>query len=502
MSHPTRKAVTVLAVVLTFFLCFTCDQVTGSAKDSPTEEEEKPLPSSNADLSALQVSLGTLTPAFDPGTTEYTVALLDASSITVTPTAADSAAEITVDANIVVSGSPCEPIILAAGEKAITIVVTAPDGTTKTYTVTVTVTCSEEENENGESQPDSDGSSPVPDRAYVVNQGSDTVTYFVATTGAYLNQTLENSSFVVATSASDKYPEDVAVSSGTGLVYVTVGNDNRVVYLDYETGAYAFGSLENSSFVTGTYPKGVAVHPMEDILYVVNRDSHSVTYFNAVTGAYLNGTLENSSFDTGPAPQRVAVNCVDHLIYVTCDGDDTVTYLDALTGSHLNGTVENSSFSTAGDSPQRVAVNPVAGLVYVTAFVQDVIFYDAETGAFFGGEPGSAVFTTGPYARGIAVDPDRNMLYVSNLDPPQYVTRFNASTGAYIGADLADASTNVESSAFGLAVHPENGILYVAGTSTDTLILLDADTGAFLNGTLANSSFATGSNPYAVAVVW
>ena len=77
--------------------------------------------------------------AFDSATTSYTVDVAhDVSSVTVTPTANDAAATITVNGATVASGSESAPITLETGENPIEVVVTAEDGTTRTYTVTVT----------------------------------------------------------------------------------------------------------------------------------------------------------------------------------------------------------------------------------------------------------------------------------------------------------------------------------------------------------------------------
>lgn len=95
--------------------------------------------SSNADLSNLTASAGPLVPAFDPNTLSYTVNVpFSTTSTTVTPTAADAGATITVNGNPVASGSPSGPIALNVGNNTITIVVTAADTTTtKTYTINV-----------------------------------------------------------------------------------------------------------------------------------------------------------------------------------------------------------------------------------------------------------------------------------------------------------------------------------------------------------------------------
>ena len=96
--------------------------------------------SSNADLASLTVSAGTLSPAFASGTITYTDSVSNATTlITVTPTLADSTATVKINGNTVASGSASGGIALALGANPpVSIVVTAEDGTPKTYTLTVT----------------------------------------------------------------------------------------------------------------------------------------------------------------------------------------------------------------------------------------------------------------------------------------------------------------------------------------------------------------------------
>lgn len=96
--------------------------------------------STNANLSNLVLSTGSLTPPFAQATTSYTSTVSNAvSSITVTPTTADANATVTVNGTPVTSGTPSGSISLNVGSNIITIMVTAPDlTTTKTYTVDVT----------------------------------------------------------------------------------------------------------------------------------------------------------------------------------------------------------------------------------------------------------------------------------------------------------------------------------------------------------------------------
>src|SRR5690606_33649909 len=96
--------------------------------------------STDASRAGVAVSTGTLDPAFATGITSYALDVPNAaSSITVTPTATDGSASLTVDGAPVASGAHSAPIALAVGDTTIAIVVTAEDGiTTQTYTIVVT----------------------------------------------------------------------------------------------------------------------------------------------------------------------------------------------------------------------------------------------------------------------------------------------------------------------------------------------------------------------------
>ena len=97
--------------------------------------------SSDATLSALALSSGSLSPAFAAATTSYTATVSNSvASVTVTPTASDGGATVTVNGSTVASGSASAAVSLTAGSTAtLSIVVTAADGsTTRTYSVAVT----------------------------------------------------------------------------------------------------------------------------------------------------------------------------------------------------------------------------------------------------------------------------------------------------------------------------------------------------------------------------
>lgn len=95
--------------------------------------------SGNAGLVGLAPSVGTLEPAFSPSTAMYSLTVpTNTSSLQLAPTSADAAATITVNGATVSSGSSSNALQLGAGTTTLTVVVTAPNGTTRSYTINVT----------------------------------------------------------------------------------------------------------------------------------------------------------------------------------------------------------------------------------------------------------------------------------------------------------------------------------------------------------------------------
>ncbi|MCT4584008.1 MAG: cadherin-like beta sandwich domain-containing protein, partial [Peptostreptococcaceae bacterium] len=97
--------------------------------------------STDATLSNLVPSTGSLSPTFSSSTTSYTMNVANSiSSINFTPTANDSNyTSITVDSNNTTSGNSSSNINLVEGSNNVDIIVTAQDGTTqKTYNIEIT----------------------------------------------------------------------------------------------------------------------------------------------------------------------------------------------------------------------------------------------------------------------------------------------------------------------------------------------------------------------------
>lgn len=112
--------------------------------------------SDNADLSALSLSDGTLSPAFDASTTNYRASVTnDVYNVSVTADVYDKSASLTVNGKAVIRGQASDDIVINVGSNEITVKVTAEDGTTtKEYTIDVTKAARDNDESSSDPQDD------------------------------------------------------------------------------------------------------------------------------------------------------------------------------------------------------------------------------------------------------------------------------------------------------------------------------------------------------------
>ncbi|QCL97846.1 autotransporter domain-containing protein [Agrobacterium tumefaciens] len=94
--------------------------------------------SGSAGLVALVTSVGRLEPAFSPDTANYTLTLpFGIATLQLMPTAGDPSAAITINGNTTASGNLSRPIELTVGINDISVLVTAQNGTARSYIISV-----------------------------------------------------------------------------------------------------------------------------------------------------------------------------------------------------------------------------------------------------------------------------------------------------------------------------------------------------------------------------
>jgi YVTN family beta-propeller protein len=218
---------------------------------------------------------------------------------------------------------------------------------------------------------------PVTNKAYVALRKSIAV--------------IDSSNDVVRTRVPvDGSPDQVAVNPVTNRIYATNPGSDNVTVIDGST------DRVSATVPVGKYPSGIAVNPTTNKIYVANKDSNDVTVIDGST----NRISATSAVDEGP--WSVAVNPTTNKIYVS--------------------------------KSLGLAVNPVTGKIYVTSYGSSVTVLDgaADTisAKLAGGDApkpnqevavidgaSNRIVTTVPVgkgARGVAVNPALNKIYVTN----------------------------------------------------------------------------------------
>ncbi len=206
--------------------------------------------SNDATLSDLTVSPGQLSPVFNPGTTSYTAEVANnVSSITITATSKHAAATV--------SGAGAHA--LSVGANTLNVVVTAEDGTQKTYTLTVTRAnaSSSTDSTSGNSSPTPPVVAPSGNVKVTTNNGAASATVDANTVDALISQ---------ANSSAEGQKASIEIN-------VEVSGDVDSVQLEIPAEAFGRVGKADADFVMTTSLGSVTFN--SDAIASISRDAGS-----------------------------------------------------------------------------------------------------------------------------------------------------------------------------------------------------------------------------------
>jgi len=293
--------------------------------------------SSDATLSNLTISQGTLTPEFNAENANYTDSVTNnITSCTVTPTVNQSNATVTVNGTGVTSGSPSGAISLNVGANTITVVVTAQDGETKdTYTVTVT-----------RAAPTTTTTTAPP---VILLSSNDLLTDLSVSAGTLTPH------FIPTAYA---YADSVAYSVSSVTVTPTVNQPSATVTVN--------GTAVTSGTASGAISLKVGANPISVV--VTAQDGSTLTYTLTVTrGPSNDATLSNLTISSGalsPAFTSATTGYADTVLNSVGSVTVTPTVNQANATVTVNGVAVNSGSASGAIA---LAVGPNTITLVVTA---------------------------------------------------------------------------------------------------------------------------------------
>ncbi|MBS1619943.1 MAG: cadherin-like beta sandwich domain-containing protein, partial [Bacteroidetes bacterium] len=315
--------------------------------------------STDATLSNLTASAGSLSPTFASGTTSYSLSVANAvSTTTVTPTVNQANATVQVRVNggsysSVSSGSASGSLALNVGSNTIDVLVTAQDGsTTQTYTITITRAAA------GANTITTSAASFGPYCAGANNVVSVAFTSTGTFTGAYTVQLSDGSgSFTSATNLSttgSSSPLSATIPSGTapGTGYrLRVVNATPATVSSNDNGS-DISLIANPGTPSCATPSAVCQGTVVTITGAGSSNATTYTYWTASSGG--------SAITSGTTPPGTVAS--GNLTIPTSLGGGTYTY-------YVQG--ENSTCSSLGRQAITVTINSIpadpAGTISATA---------------------------------------------------------------------------------------------------------------------------------------
>jgi gliding motility-associated-like protein len=284
---------------------------------------------SDANLSALSLSSGSLSPTFVSGTTSYSSSVANTvTSITVTPTVADSNATVKVNGTTVTSGQASNAIALNTGSNTITVVVTAQDGTT-TNTYTTTITRAASTNANLSSLSLSSGSlSPtfVSGTTSYNSSVANTVTSITVTpTLADSNATVKvNGTTVTSGQASNAIALNVGSNTITIVVTAQDGTTTNTYTTTITRAASTNANLSSLSLSSGSLSPTFASGTTSYSSSVANTVT-SITVTPTVADSNATVKVNGTTVTSGQASNAIALNTGSNTITVVVTAQDGTT---------------------------------------------------------------------------------------------------------------------------------------------------------------------------------
>ncbi len=254
--------------------------------------------SNNANLSNLEPSEGSLSPAFSAATTSYTVDVINSvSSIQFRPTAEDPNYDgITVDTAPVASGEWSGAISLDVGDNVVQVEVTAEDGTTtKTYTVTVNRAAPLSSNANLSNLETSEGSlSP----AFSAATTSYTVDVINSVSSIQFRPTAEDPNYDgitvdTAPVASGEWSGAISLDVGDNVVQVEVTAEDGTTTKTYTVTVNRAAPLSSNANLSNLETSEGSLSPA----FSATTTSYTVDVINSVSSIEFRPTAEDPNYD-------------------------------------------------------------------------------------------------------------------------------------------------------------------------------------------------------------
>ncbi|MBB3059049.1 cadherin-like beta sandwich domain-containing protein [Mucilaginibacter gotjawali] len=393
-------------------------------------------------LSNLTLSDGTLSPALAGGTTTYTASVGNATgNITVTPTATDANATITVNDTSVTSGTSSRSILLHTGTNSLSVVVTAPDGITKsTYIVTIIRAASSiatlRSLVSGGGVLDQDFSPATTSYTQTVPYSTGSITLTPTSTDPNAIITV-NRNAVLSGSASGT----INLSVGSNTITTTVMAPDGVTTKNYTLMITRAASLASISVDNTNRNNGFGDMDFE-VAFEGNIAGLKTSNFSVITTGSLSASPQGVYGPYGP--------------YSDGQGGELYYYYVAVTYSGASGTVALTMANTTGINPSAIS-----GVPGTSSDVVTISPYPAPTLTI--GTPSGSNTAVGPLSFPVTYSGENMSVTLA----PGNINVSTSGTAAYGSVAVTGSGTSFNVTLSGISGNGQLSISIQPGTGND-----------------------------------
>jgi YVTN family beta-propeller protein len=271
-----------------------------------------------------------------------------------------------------------------------------------------------------------------------------------------------------------KSPGSITLDPTTNMTYVAIGNDDRISTINGNTSEVRTFVLGEASFEPAD--RSIALNPKTNTVYATNPSANSVSVINASNNELL------TDIPVGDSPSAIAVNKNTSSVYIINSKSSTVSAINGtkygfpqslLTGDQSDNGIAGIPGIKVESNPRAIAINPKTDMIYVANHFSDTV-------SVIRGSDNKPVahvpVNDGP--TGIAVDEDRNTIYVTNGTSISIIQGLNNKLQPNVSVDTSNRQKSM--------VIGERSILYVANPQNDSVTIIDG----------SNNNNIVGSFPY------
>ncbi len=254
---------------------------------------------------------------------------------------------------------------------------------------------------------------------------------------------------------------DVAVHSGTGEIFVTQLDGNRVWVVD------PLEDTDPTSIALASAPTDAVFSPGGAQLYVISGATAEAATIDAATKS------ETGRFDLPSQPRGLAITPDGSTLVTTSRNQNAVFILSSGDGTVLRN-------ADTGERPIALALSPSGDRAYAAAEDGTLTIVDVASGAILD------TITVGALPSSVAVHPDGETVYVAN--------RGDNTVSAVTVASGAVSTIVVGQSPVALGI-TSDGLVIVANLQGESLSVIDTG-----NDNIVLEPIPAGVSPFALAV--